>query len=100
MTYIERMREAIRAELPDALLAQTGIDELLLFYALLAATRGVRTTREDVHDAWVTWQVSRGQTHAAMVPFGKLSAGVRAEDEPYVAAIRRAAARIRSTGHR
>lgn len=93
LTYLERLREAIRAELPAEAKQQEGIQELLLLYALLAATRGVETSRENVHDAWVTWQLLRDQTHEAMVPFADLPPGVRAEDEIYVQAIRRVAGR-------
>lgn len=96
LTYIERLRDAIRAELSDADLDQPGIDQLLLLYALVAATRGAEATREDVHDAWVTWQILRGETHEAMVPFSELPPDVRAEDDPYVDAIRCAA---ESQGH-
>lgn len=91
MTYLEKIADAIAAALPAKAKAQDGMRELLLLYALLAATQGARVSKRNVHDAWVTWQLLRGQQHPSNVPYERLSAGVRAEDAMYRLAILRAA---------
>ena len=94
MTYLEKIADAIAAELPDDAKAQDGMRELLLLYALLAATHGTRVSKRHVHDAWVTWQLLRGEQHRSNVPFDELADEVQAEDEPYREAIVRAATRL------
>jgi hypothetical protein len=91
LTYLDRIADAIAEELPAEAKTQDGARELLLLYALLAVTRGVRVSKRNVHDAWVTWQLLRGQNHASNVPFPELADAVQAEDEPYRKAIIRAA---------
>lgn len=59
----------------------------MLLYALLARTKGVDTTAEDVHDAWAAWKAIRGVDHEARVPFADLRADVQAQDAPFLHAI-------------
>lgn len=94
-SYVTETAEEIRAELASHRLDQAGIDHLLALYALLALTKGEDVTRKDVHDAWSTWVALKGEEHKSAVPFVELSADVRAEDDPYVAAIRSVARRRR-----
>lgn len=91
MTYLNDIAEAIRRELPSDLVPDADADDLLLLYALLCLAVGSQVTRENVHDAWTTWMIRRGQTHESMVPYADLDEDVRAEDEPFVSAIRRVA---------
>lgn len=69
--------------LPDAY----GVDDLFRLYALLALTKGIGTTAEDVHDAWAVWMVQRGEGHQSVRPFSELDATTRAEDRHFVEAI-------------
>lgn len=94
MTYLEKIADAIAAELPASAKAQDGMRELLLLYALLAATHGSRVSKRNVHDAWVTWQLLRSQKHESNVPFDELADDIQAADEPYREAIVRAAKRL------
>lgn len=94
MTYLEIIADAIAAELPAGAKAQDGMRELLLLYALLAVTHGSRVSKRHVHDAWVTWQLLRGEEHRSNVPFDELTADVQAEDEPYREAIVQAAQKL------
>lgn len=94
MTYLEKIAEAIAAELPASDTDQDGMRELLLLYALLAATHGTRVSKRHVHDAWVTWQLLRGEEHEANVPFDELEPDTKGEDEPYREAIIRAAEKL------
>jgi hypothetical protein len=95
VTYIDQLAAAICAETPPDRLPkdQDGIDGLFRLYALLALVKGESVTTRDVHDAWAVWMVSRGEgDHESIVPFDRLAPEVQAEDEPFAAAIRRAAA--------
>ena len=86
MSYLRELASSIRAEVP-ARLVPSGSDDLFLIYAVLARTKGDRTTVEDVHDAWSAWMEMRGEQHESMVPFHQLGESVRAEDIPFVEAI-------------
>ena len=93
MSYVAEMAAAIRAELPADLVPDEDTEPLFLLYALLALVKGVGVTSEDVHDAWAAWMTWRGEAHESLVPFARLSVATRAEDDPFVVAIRRVAAR-------
>lgn len=91
MTYLSDIAAAIKHELPSELVPDAGADDLMLLYALLCLTVGSSVTQENVHDAWTAWMAQRGEAHESMVPYVELDEGTRAEDEPFVAAIRRVA---------
>jgi hypothetical protein len=94
VTYIDQLAAAIRAATPPDRLPeeQDGLDELFRLYALLALVKGEDVSARDVHDAWALWMVNRGEgDHESVIPFDALAPEVRAEDEPFVVAIRRAA---------
>ena len=66
----------IRQRLPDEVVADDdGADDLFRLYGLLALAKGIDTTAEDVHNAWVVWMVQRGgQDHQSLRPFAVSSA--------------------------
>ncbi len=65
-----------------------GCDGMLLnLYAVLAMTRGVNTSLEDVHDAWAIWQNLSDPQHRSLVPFDQLTAEVQELDRKYMGAI-------------
>ncbi|HUR49139.1 MAG TPA: hypothetical protein VMY88_06360 [Acidimicrobiales bacterium] len=90
--YIAEVASAIQAQVPSSLHPDRDADLLFLLYAVLALSRGVETTGEDVHDAWAAWMTASDQEHEALVPFARLDDRVKQEDEPYVHAIRTVAA--------
>ena len=90
MNYLEELAERIRAEVPADALPDEDTRELFLIYAVLARAKGTAVTAADVHDAWVAWMTSRGEQHESMREFDKLEGDVKAEDSPFVLAIRRA----------
>ena len=92
MSYVSELAAAIRAELPVDLVPNEDAESLFVLYALLALVKGIAVTSEDVHDAWAAWMTLRGEAHESLVPFRRLSAATRAEDDPFVTAIRRVAA--------
>jgi hypothetical protein len=92
-SYIRDVAEAIRLELDPDLLPDMNADLLFLIYAVLALSKGEAVTRRDVHDAWSAWMEASGEPHASLVPFDQLDPATQDEDEPFVAAIRRVAAR-------
>ena len=91
MTYISRLADSIRSEVPDELLPEGDTNTLFLLYAVLLLAKGEEVTQEDVHNAWSAWMTARGEQHEALVPFKELPPSRRAEDGPYVSAIRRVA---------
>lgn len=92
MSYLRRTAAAIRSAVPAGLVPADS-DDLFLMYAVLARAKGVTVQPQDVHDAWVAWMESRGESHESMVPFADLPAATREEDNPFVKAIREAAER-------
>lgn len=86
MTYVDDARTALERHLPRELPA--GLVDL---YALLVLRSGVRTSREDVHDAWAVWQSRENPAHPSILPLDQLGDNVQASDDPYVEAVQAAA---------
>jgi hypothetical protein len=85
--YTTPILDALRARLPDC------PDDLLHAYALLVLAKGVRTTAEDVHNAWSLSTMPDRPDHRSLVPFADLPADVAAYDELPRRVIREVAAR-------
>ncbi len=96
MSYLRDLAEEIRSELPHKLVPDDA-DDLFLVYAVLVLVKGKDVTAEDVHNAWVAWMEIRGEHHESMMRFADLARGVRAEDDPFVTAIRTVAFRHPAT---
>jgi hypothetical protein len=93
VSYLSDLAEEICAEVPEHLLPAQNADLLFLMYALLLLAKGPGVGPEDVHNAWAAWMTHMGERHESLVPFGELAASTKAEDEPFVEAIRRVANR-------
>lgn len=89
MSYLRDIADRIRSTVPRELVPDDA-DDLFLIYAVLGKAKGAAVTGRDVHDAWTAWMEMRGEDHESMVPFESLPASVRAEDSPFVVAIRAA----------
>jgi hypothetical protein len=89
--YIEEIASQIRAEIDPANLPDDGLDQLFASYALLALSKGVDTSNEDVHDAWSVWATQFDPQNRSLVPFDELSAENQAQDTIFRNAIRKAA---------
>lgn len=92
VNYLAADAALIRASLAEGTSVPDGADELFLLYAVLMRAKGVEVQAEDVHDAWSFWMLRIDPEHKAVVPFADLDAATRAEDSPFLLAIRRAAA--------
>ena len=92
MNYLDVVAIRIRDQVPSNMLPEHDSTDLFRGYALLALTKGTAVSREDVHNAWVAWMLSRGEQHESMVPFAELDASTQNEDSPFVTAIRSVAA--------
>lgn len=88
MIYLQRIADAIQSEVEPRLIPDGDTRLLFLFYAVLAEAKGAEVQLRDVHDAWVAWMLASGERHESLREFDQLPAEVRAEDEPYVRAIR------------
>jgi hypothetical protein len=85
MTYIQAALTRLNRTCP-------GLDpELAQLYALLALTRGTRTTLRDVHDAWAIWRTTTRPDHPSIVPFDQLTPQVQELDRKYMTAIHQTA---------
>ena len=85
---MDKIASAVRQRVPDEVLGdEGGADDLFRLYGLLALAKGIDTTAEDVHNAWVVWMVQRGEDHQSLRPFVELPAETQDKDRPFVAAI-------------
>lgn len=96
MTYLESIAAQIQRSAAPEALPDEDTRALFLGYAVLLLAKGDAVTHEDVHNAWTAWMVGRGERHESMIPFNELPPDTKAEDSPFVEAIR-AVARQRST---
>jgi hypothetical protein len=88
MTYAQHALKVLNGNCP-------GLDpELAQLYALLALTRGTRTTLQDVHDAWAVWRCGTRPDHPSLVPFDQLTPEVQELDREYMNAIHRTARQV------
>jgi len=88
MTYLEEFATAIRDAVPSDALPDENTTSLFPMYAVLLLAKGEEVSREDVHNAWVAWTISKGEDHESLVPFSELSPDTQSEDSPFVVAIR------------
>ena len=94
MSYLDDVAEIIRAELgerPD----DASAPELLRLYAVLLLAKRETVSVEDVHNAWVAWMQNHQPANEDIRPFGELDHATQQADEPFVAAIQRAARSLR-----
>lgn len=91
MNYLELTADALKSAVAPELIPEGDTRLLFLLYALLVRAKGEDVQPEDVHDAWAVWTIMRGDDHESLVEFRKLDTATRAEDDPYVAAIRQVA---------
>jgi hypothetical protein len=89
-SYIESLAAQIRSHVPAELVPDDA-GGLFLIYAALGLAKGERVEARDVHNAWAAWMAQRDPGHESIKPYGELPASVRAEDDPFVLAIREAA---------
>lgn len=87
MTYLDDIARRIESKVSPWLVPTNSAD-LFRLYALLVRAKGAEVDAEDVHDAWVAWMASKGESHRSMVEFSSLSPDVQSEDEPFLAAMR------------
>jgi hypothetical protein len=87
MNYIDRIAGSIFAKAHSGGKASDGDRELYRLYAVLARTKGVETTAEDVHDAWSAWMLTVHPDHRSIKPFDELTSDVQKMDEQFVNAI-------------
>lgn len=94
--YLDHLARRVKAELdPDVLPDDQGLDDLLRIYALLIRAKGAEATAEDVHDAWAVWMAGRDPEHEALVPYEQLPADKRAQDAPFLGAVRAVARSVK-----
>jgi len=91
LSYLSLDAARIRAALPEGSSVPDGADDLFLLYAVLMRAKGANVKAEDVHDAWAAWMLGVDPTHESIVPYAELDPATRAEDRPFLLAIRRAA---------
>jgi hypothetical protein len=92
VTYIGALADEIRAEVPADIQPEDS-DVLFLMYAVLLLAKGTDVLPADVHNAWAAWMSTRDEGHESLVPYEELSGPAKAEDNPFVTAIRRVAQR-------
>jgi hypothetical protein len=91
VTYLEAIAIAIRDAVPSEAIPDEDTTNLFLMYAVLLLAKGETVTREDVHNAWVAWMISKNENHESLAPFSELSVKTQSEDSPFVMAIHKVA---------
>jgi len=91
VTYLEALADDIRNAVSRNAVPSGDTTDLFVIYAVLLLAKGEKVSSEDVHNAWVAWEIGRGEHHESMVPFAELPAATQVEDSPFVAAIRHVA---------
>jgi hypothetical protein len=94
LNYISDIAEQIRREVPQEVLPEGDTDLLFLMYAVLAVTVREEVRAEDVHDVWSAWMTYLDPSHESIKPFAQLDPETRAQDQPFVDAIREVASRL------
>ncbi|HEX4058042.1 MAG TPA: hypothetical protein VHX87_06980 [Galbitalea sp.] len=89
--YIEDISSQIRARVDPSKLPDDGLDQLFSSYALLALSKGIQVTNEDVHDAWSAWASQFDPENESLVPFDELSQETQSQDTIFRDAIREVA---------
>lgn len=88
MSYLESLAKEIQQAVSGDALPTDDTSNLFLMYAVVLLARGEEASREDVHNAWVAWMITKGEQHESMVPFAELPRSTQDEDSPFVIAIR------------
>lgn len=78
----------IRQELGQHVMQDAKFDVLFDMYAVLAITKGVAVTNQDVHIVWSIWARKHQPDHPAIAPYETLSRETQEADTPYTNAIR------------
>lgn len=88
MNYLDDIAVSIRNAVTKDALPDGDTASLFRSYAVLLLAKGENVTREDVHNAWVAWMLTKDDEHESLVPFSELPTATQAEDSPFVVAIR------------
>ena len=81
----------IRAEVGNEPVPGQGTNELFNSYAVLALSKGLKVSNEDVHDAWSAWATKYDPNNESLKPFELLPDKTKKQDTPFTLAIRKVA---------
>lgn len=98
MSYLDDIAGEIERRVDPGLLPSDGSRELFRLYAVLALAKGPAVRADDIHDAWVAWELGRDAGHRSIKPFDELDADTQAADEPFARAVREVAESIDGHG--
>ena len=87
MSYLDDIAGEIERRVDPRLLPSDGSRELFRLYAVLALAKGPAVRVDDIHDAWVAWELGRDACHRSIKPFDELDAETQAADEPFARAV-------------
>lgn len=88
--YLQNDAELIKQSLPEGTSVPDNADSLFVIYAVLMRSKGADVTASDVHDAWSAWMMGQDPSHEAIQPYEELDPDTKAEDEPFLLAIKKA----------
>jgi hypothetical protein len=80
-SYVDTMRYRVISALGDS--NNTGWDQLMDLYTLLAMTTGTTTTSNNIHDAWSIATARTDPEHRSLVPFSELEQDIQSMDDVY-----------------
>lgn len=88
--YLQQDAKLIRRALPEGTSIPDNSESLFVIYAVLMRAKGADVTASDVHDAWSAWMMRQDPKHEAIRPYEELDSDTRAQDEPFLIAIKKA----------
>lgn len=88
--YLQNDAELIKQSLPEGTSVPNNSDSLFVIYAVIMRAKGADITASDVHDAWSAWMMRQDPSHEAIRPYEELDPATKAEDEPFLLAIKKA----------
>jgi hypothetical protein len=96
VSYLDELAAQIAREVPSEMLPRRDTALLFRLYALLMLAKGTAVTATDVHNAWAIWMQEADPGHPAIRPYEDLDPTAQASDEPFVAAIKTVAGRVKA----
>ena len=87
-SYTDDVAQQIRSMIEPSKLPDKGLDDLFNSYAILALSKGIKVTNEDVHNAWSVWASNYDPNNKSLIPYDELDKSTQKQDTIFTDAIK------------